>query len=355
MVRKTDKPLRVYFVPYTLRFKQPAGTSRGILRSKQTYLLVIKQGKRYGIGECAIFKGLSADDRLGYRQALQETTVQLQRNLNFNKRKLRSWPSILFGVETALKSFHAERNDVLFPSGFTEGKKGIPINGLIWMGDKNFMLKQIREKIEAGFRVIKIKIGSLDFETELDILKFIRKNYSDKEIEIRLDANGAFNPGEALEKINRLAEYDIHSIEQPIRPRQWKKMAEICRQSPVPIALDEELIGLFSKKDKLNMMEIIRPQYLIFKPSLIGGFSGTDEWIKIARLFHTPWWITSALESNIGLNAIAQYTFEKKVQMPQGLGTGSLFTNNFHSPLYMRNDTLFFNPEEKLKICSEYL
>ncbi|NPA46530.1 MAG: o-succinylbenzoate synthase [Chlorobi bacterium] len=342
--------MQAQFFPYRLVFKRPAGTSRGTLHVKDTYFLVLRRGRKHGVGECALFRGLSADDRPSYETFLKQTVDHINRGEPLEALRLDKWPSIRFGLETALASLEGSRPDVLYPSRFTEGKDGIPINGLIWMGDKTFMLRQIDEKIRLGFRVIKLKIGALDFAAELEILAYIRRHFPAGELEIRVDANGAFHPAEALEKLKRLSDYHIHSIEQPIRPRQWESLAALTRETPIPIALDEELIGLFAEDEKRDLMETVRPQYLIFKPSLLGGFSATDRWIALAEQYGAGWWITSALESNVGLNAIAQYTYSKQVSIPQGLGTGGLFTNNFPSPLYLDGDRLYFDPSKQLKI-----
>ena len=257
------------------------------------------------------------------------------------------FPSIQFGLEQALLSVKSKNPFELFSSGFTKGTDSISINGLIWMGDKSFMQKQIKEKLQSGFTTIKLKIGAIDFNTELDLLRNIRKEFSVNDIELRVDANGAFHPKEALEKLNQLSEFQLHSIEQPIKAGQWDEMAGLCEKTPLAIALDEELIGVFKRSDKEKMIQSIRPQYIILKPSLIGGFQGTDEWIDISQKNKVDWWITSALESNIGLNAIAQYTYTLQSKMPQGLGTGSLFTNNFISPLIVKNGALFYDVKVK--------
>jgi L-alanine-DL-glutamate epimerase-like enolase superfamily enzyme len=210
------------------------------------------------------------------------------------------------------------------------------------MGEKQFMFDQIKSKLEEGWNCIKLKIGAIDFEAELELLKYIRSQFSKSDIELRVDANGAFSPDNALEKLHRLAEMDLHSIEQPIKQHQWNEMAELCEKTPLPIALDEELIGIFDFAEKRKVMETIQPQYLIFKPSFIGGFKGTQEWIDLCDEFKTPWWMTSALESNIGLNAIAQWTAILDNHLPQGLGTGQLYTNNIESPLRVNGGFLTY-------------
>jgi len=341
--------LQARVIPYRLKFKFPAGTSRGVLHEKETYFLVLTDGERTGIGECAVFRGLSYDDRPEYADFLSGLADQIQHGQFPSAQTLTEWPSIRFGWETALRSLENSRPDILFPSDFTEGKEGILINGLIWMGDKDFMLRQIDRKLQDGYRTIKIKIGGLDFDTELDILRYIRQHHDEKTLEIRTDANGAFTPDDALEKLHRLAEFDIHSIEQPIRAGQWDEMAALCESSPVPIALDEELIPVQDVAEKRRLLQHIRPPYIILKPSLTGGFSGTQEWMNAADETGTKYWITSALESNVGLNAIAQFTYLQRPTIPQGLGTGGLFTNNIPAPVYLKKDRLYFDPSRRLE------
>ena len=325
---------------YILNFKRPSGTSRGVMTTKETWFIIITSNGKDGIGECGILRGLSIDDKPDYEDKLKWTCHNIHLGLERLLAELIEYPSIQFGLEMAFKSLESEFKFNLFPSKFTKGQDAIPINGLVWMGDEAFMKTQIKEKIEAGFDCIKMKIGAIDFQTELDILKSIRKEFSVSDIELRVDANGAFLPSEALEKLKQLSEYQLHSIEQPIKAKQYEEMASLCEVTPLPIALDEELIGVFSEEAKLNVLQTIKPQYIILKPSLVGGFNGSQQWINIAESFNVKWWITSALESNIGLNAIAQWTYTLNNTMPQGLGTGSLFTNNFTSPLTVKNGTL---------------
>ena len=340
-------PLKAAYLPYQLKFKQPAGTSRGILRTKETFFLRISDGTNWGVGECALFRGLSYDDVPNYTDKLQWLCDNINENTDFIYGELKHFPSIIFGLEQAFLSLKSKNSFELYPSGFTKGDKCIGINGLIWMGDKQFMLKQIREKLDSGFRVIKLKIGAIDFSAELELLQFIRRNFPAGEIEIRVDANGAFKPEEALEKLKRLSDFEIHSIEQPVKAGQWEIMAQLCEKTPLPIALDEELIGVIDFKQKRKLIEQVNPQYIILKPALAGGFGGTREWIDIAEQNNTGWWITSALESNIGLNAIAQFTYTLNNPMVQGLGTGGLFTNNIPSPLRIKNAQLFYDTAEK--------
>ncbi|AOW20236.1 o-succinylbenzoate synthase [Urechidicola croceus] len=337
--------MKATFKKYILNFKQASGTSRGILKTKETFFLIISDGNKQGIGECGLFRGLSIDDRSDYESKLQWLCKNINQSEEFLLSELREFPSIQFGLEQALLSLKSKSIFELFPSNFTRGKESISINGLIWMGSKEFMKEQIKDKLEAGFTTIKMKIGAIDFDVELELLKSIRTNFSTNEIELRVDANGAFHPDEALEKLKELSEFDIHSIEQPIKQGQPFEMARLCSQTPLPIALDEELIGVFDVTKKKELLQIIQPQYIILKPSLVGGFSGSNEWIEEAAKNNISWWITSALESNVGLNAIAQFTHNLNVKMPQGLGTGSLFTNNIDSPLKVRKGHLHYDKD----------
>ena len=336
--------MQANYKKYILNFKRPSGTSRGVLTNKETWFLQITDGENTGIGECGILRSLSIDDRPDYEEKLKWVCANINTGPEFLWEELKEFPSIQFGVEMAFKSLNSHNKFELFPSKFTRGEASIIINGLIWMGEKSFMKEQISEKIEAGFDCIKMKIGAIDFETELELLNYIRREFSSEEIELRVDANGAFSAEDALEKLNRLSEFQLHSIEQPIRQGQWNEMADLCAKTPLPIALDEELIGIFDPKGKAEILEVINPQYLIFKPSLIGGYKGTQEWIDLAKKQQTGWWVTSALESNIGLNAIAQWTYKKDTKMPQGLGTGSLYTNNIESPLEVKRGQIHYNP-----------
>ncbi|MCF6212496.1 MAG: o-succinylbenzoate synthase [Flavobacteriaceae bacterium] len=339
--------IKASFKKYDLHFKQPSGTSRGILRHKTTYFLQLSKGDKLGLGECGLFKGLSADDVPDYEDKLQWLCHNCNEKFDDLFEDLKAYPSIQFGLEQAFLSLKSIDKFVLFPSEFTNGKAKISINGLIWMGSKDFMSQQIKEKLKAGFTTIKLKIGAIDFQSELDLLKYIRSEFSHQEIEIRVDANGAFTPKEALEKLKRLSDFELHSIEQPIKANQWEAMANLCSKTPLPIALDEELIGVFEKTKKEQLLREIKPQYIILKPSLIGGFKGSNKWISLAEKQNIGWWITSALESNIGLNAIAQFTYSLKNKLPQGLGTGGLFTNNLASPLEVNKGALFYNNDTK--------
>ena len=327
---------------YILDFKRPSGTSRGVMTKKETWFIVIIDGDQKGIGECGILRGLSVDDRMDYENKLKWTCENINLPLDVLLDELIEFPSIQFGVEQAFFSLRAEKPFELFPSDFTEKEAPILINGLVWMGDESFMHQQIEQKLDAGFSCIKMKVGAIGFEKEISLLTSIRKRYLKDRIELRVDANGAFLPEDAFEKLNRLAELDLHSIEQPIKPKQWLRMAKLCANSSLPIALDEELIGVFDVTEKQKLLLTIQPQYIILKPSLIGGFKGTQEWIDLAREHNIGWWVTSALESNVGLNAIAQWTYTLNNKLYQGLGTGSLFTNNFESPLQVADGQLFY-------------
>jgi o-succinylbenzoate synthase len=339
--------LKATFKKYILNFKNPAGTSRGVLRTKETWFLLLSKNGKTGIGECGMFRGLSIDDRPDFEEKLQWVCDNIQVGKNELLKLLPEFPAIQMGLETAFLSLDGETTFSIFPSQFTKGKAGIPINGLVWMGDKAFMKEQITQKLKEGFSCIKLKIGAIDFASEIELLKSIRKEFSASDIELRVDANGAFSPSKALDKLNRLSDFDLHSIEQPIKQGQWQEMAALCEITPLPIALDEELIGVFSEEKKKQLLNTIKPQYIILKPTLVGGFMGSNEWIQISEKREIGWWITSALESNVGLNAISQYTFTKNSKLPQGLGTGSLYTNNITSPLNVRNGTIYYNSNEK--------
>ncbi|MFD0763142.1 o-succinylbenzoate synthase [Lutibacter aestuarii] len=341
--------MKATYQKYTLIFKQASGTSRGVLKTKETYFLKLYEDTKIGIGECGLFKGLSADDKPDYEEKLKWLCNNINHNIEELLLKLKEYPSIQFGLEQAYLSLKSLNSFELFPSKFTQTKDSICINGLIWMGSEAFMKQQIKEKLEVGFSTIKMKIGAIDFNSELSLLKSIRDEFNPKEITLRVDANGAFKPNEALEKLKKLSEFQIHSIEQPIQQGQPYEMANLCSKSPIPIALDEELIGVFDVTRKQELLQIIQPKYIILKPSLVGGFRGSEKWINLAEKSNIGWWITSALESNIGLNAIAQWTYNLGNKIPQGLGTGSLFTNNFESPLEVKKGHLFYNNSLKWK------
>jgi o-succinylbenzoate synthase len=342
--------MKASFFPYRLEFKQASGTSRGILKSKETWFIKIEDEHATGFGECGMFRGLSCDDRPDFESKLKWVCHHIDLGLEQLLIELIDFPSIQFGLEMAFLDLLSDSSNVLFPSKFTSGKGSIPINGLIWMGDEQFMKSQIRSKIDAGFDCLKIKIGAIDFDTELSLIKAIRKEYDVETIELRVDANGAFSPLEAMEKLKRLSDFNLHSIEQPIRQGQHDAMAKLCAHAPLPIALDEELIGIHDVTKRGLLLQTINPQYIILKPTLIGGFSGSQSWIDIAEKQSVDWWITSALESNIGLNAIAQWTYQLNVNRPQGLGTGALYTNNIEAPLKIDNGRLIYAPSVKWTI-----
>jgi O-succinylbenzoate synthase len=342
--------MKATYHKYILNFKLASGTSRGILTDKETWFILLEKDGKKGIGECGILRGLSADDRPDYEEKLHWTC----RNIHLGEHKLydelSEFPSIQFGIEMAFLSLKSENPFILFPSEFTNNTKSISINGLIWMGEKAFMKTQIQAKIDEGFSCVKLKIGAIDFDAEIDLLHFIRSNFNQNQIEIRVDANGAFGENEALNKINQITGFKIHSIEQPIKKNSTDTMSVLCNNSQIPIALDEELIGVFSNDEKQKLLQKIKPQYIVLKPSFVGGFRGTSEWISLAEKLNIGWWITSALESNIGLNAIAQFTFLQNNLMPQGLGTGSLFTNNFDCPLTVSQGQLWYDKNKEWEI-----
>lgn len=338
----------IQITPRLLHFKQPAGTSRGVYNTRKVWYIEISSMENpsiKGIGECAPLPNLSCDDVPQYEEVLQQACSRVAREGNIPTESLRDYPSILFGLETALRHYKTG-SLALWDTPFSRGEAGIPINGLIWMGNFEEMYRQIEAKMEAGYRCIKLKIGAIDFDAELTLLKHIRSRFSVKDIELRVDANGAFSPAEAMHKLDALSKLDLHSIEQPIRAGQWEEMARLTARTPLPIALDEELIGHNIPEIKQELLSAIRPQYIILKPSLHGGICGSNEWIAEAEKQNIGWWVTSALESNIGLNAIAQWCATLHNALPQGLGTGQLFTDNIDLPLEIRKDCLWFCAEK---------
>lgn len=336
--------LRFEIIPKKLFFKQPAGTSRGVYNTRDIWLLKVYDScvpQIIGWGECAPLPNLSCDDIPNYNAVLNDfcNRTTIDGIIPYNDVKI--YPSMLFGIETALK--HLQKGDyALWNTSFSRGEQGIQINGLIWMGDYSKMLEQIEGKMEQGFRCIKLKIGAINFDDELKLLRLIRSRFSSNEVELRVDANGAFYPSNALEKLKRLSELELHSIEQPIRAGQYEELAQLTQQSPLPIALDEELIGKNSMEDKISLLDSVKPQFIVLKPSLHGGFRGCEEWIGLADERKIGWWVTSALESNIGLNAIAQWCATLDNPLPQGLGTGALYTNNIDMPLSVIGDCLWY-------------
>jgi o-succinylbenzoate synthase len=332
--------MRAEWAKYQLDFRFDARTSRGSMTQKDTYLLrLIDENGRVGVGECALFRGLSAEDSDDYEAMLNRACEHPE--------ELSDISSIRFGFETALADLGAAP---FAESDFTQGRAGIPINGLIWMGNREEMKQRIDEKLAAGFNVLKMKIGGIDFDSECDLFGYIRSRYSADILELRLDANGSFTADNAIERLNRLSQFSVHSIEQPIKAGRYAEMAEICRRSPIAIALDEELIGKWQPADISQILDGIAPQYIILKPSLCGGFAAAATWADEAERRGIGWWATSALESNIGLTAIAKWVAARGVRMPQGLGTGQLYYNNFESALHMEGDRLYYDPEKALII-----
>ena len=335
----------------TLHFIQPAGTSRGVYTTRQSYYVTLSDDNVpgiVGIGECATLPDLSCDAMppKEYERILKGFCDDLCQSGKIDKEAMRPYPSMLFGLETAKRQLDNGGGIDLFNTPFGKGEEGITINGLIWMGTFDEMFQRLEAKLKAGFHCVKLKIGAIDFEKELRLIQHIRQHFSRKEVELRVDANGGFTPDNAIQRLEALTKYDIHSIEQPIRQHQWKEMARLCKNSPLPIALDEELIGVNDLTEKNRLLDTIQPQYIILKPSLHGGISGTREWIKLAKERGIGSWMTSALESNIGLNAIAQLTadiYGPHITMAQGLGTGQLFSDNIPMPLEIRGEQLWVN------------
>ena len=340
------KKYHATFEKKTYIFKQPSGTSRGVLTEKHAWFIYLNSSNRtdrIGVGECSIIPGLSPDfnDFTKYESKIQEVCQNIDYYIE-NQNELESFPSMLFGLETALLDLNSDIKGVFFDTYFTRRERGIPINGLIWMGSKENMLQQIEEKLLQGFTCLKMKVGAIDFDQELDILQSIRNRFSPSEIELRVDANGAFSVKDALVKLDQLSKFQLHSIEQPIKQGQIQEMADLCSKTPLPIALDEELIGVYGMENKKHVLTHVKPQYIILKPSLHGGLKGSTEWIQIAENLNIPWWMTSALESNVGLNAIVQFTSTFKNNLPQGLGTGGLYVNNELTVMKVVNGMLFF-------------
>ncbi len=336
---------------FTLNFNRPGTTSRGTLHTRDVYYIYVyeehSEGNIMGIGEAAPLWGLSVESENGFEEKIKEVCQNINQYDQYLFGDLTHYPSIQFALETALIDLYNGGNRIIFDSKFTQGMVPMPINGLIWMGKVHDMLVQVNEKLELGFNCLKFKVGALDFKEEILLLQHIRESFSAEELEIRLDANGAFKPNDALRKLEQLSVFDIHSLEQPIKAGDWDTMADICRDSPIPVALDEELIGIFDVEVKRELLETILPSYIILKPSLLGGISSSSDWIQIADELGVGWWVTSALESNIGLNAIAQWNFTLNNPMYSGLGTGKLFENNIQSPLYLKGELMYYNPDIK--------
>jgi O-succinylbenzoate synthase len=355
-------PLKASYCKHTLNFKFDAGTSRGILKTKDTFYIKLFNSNNpdlFGLGEASPLKGLSIDFKEDFELFFQVFIEKFNQE-NFEAIEIveilysplfDKWPSIRFAFEMAFLDYKNGGIRTIYANDFSLGKAEVEINGLIWMGDEAFMSKQIVEKLKSGYRTIKMKIGAIEFDTEYELLKTIRSNFSADKLTLRVDANGAFNKSEAKEILNALSKLDIHSIEQPIKAGQWENMAELCAETSVPIALDEELIGINGEL-RNELLTAIKPQYAIFKPTLLGGFKATDEWINLCESKKIGWWITSALEANIGLNAISQYTFSKNTNLPQGLGTGSLFENNIPCPLNIDEGYIALNGENSWDLSS---
>jgi o-succinylbenzoate synthase len=342
--------IRAVWKELTLTPKFELGTSKGPITARTAWYLIAWHEERpevKGIGEAALFPGHSKEFPADVRTKLLELCVDTS---NWHQRlndDLVEVPSVRFAVEQCLKDLEASGSKMLFPSDFTIGRKGIPINGLVWMGDKSTMRKRIREQIDKGFTTVKTKIGAIGIDDELHLLKDIREEFSADAITLRVDANGAFNARNAMDVLQRLAELEVHSIEQPVPPGLYEVMAELCERSPIPIALDEDLIGANTRDSKIDLLDNVAPRYIVIKPSLVGGWSAAQEWITLADQRGIGWWITSALESSIGLNAIAQWTATLNVRMAQGLGTGNVYTDNIPSPLLAERGELHYRPEEE--------
>ena len=347
--------LQANFIKYPLSFKRPSGTSRGVLTEKTCYFIKVydlENPSIFGLGEISIIEGLSIDNAAQIEDKLRWVCQNINEDISKLFAQLMDFPALRMGIEMAFLDLKTGGKRIYFNSHFTRGIQPININGLIWMGDTSFMLDQIKDKLAQGFKCLKLKIGALNFEEEIKVIQAIRKEYDDHELEIRVDANGAFSPQEALSKLDRLSELELHSIEQPIQQGQWQEMARLCEDTELPIALDEELIGTYNPTKMTEMLETINPQFIILKPSLLGGFNATYQWIQAAGEMSIPWWITSALESNLGLAAIAQYTGQFYNPLPQGLGTGQLYTANVGCPLQLDGQILSYNPETQWDLSS---
>ena len=335
--------MRATYCKYDLIFKQASGTSRGVLKTKTSYFIKITANNRVGYGECGLLKGLSYDDVPDYEDKLSWACNHIHLGLESLWSDLLHFPSIQFGLEQAFLSLQSSHPFILFPSPFISTQTPIPINGLIWMGDQNFMSQQIGAILNNGFNCVKMKIGAIDLDQELALLRSIRQQYPEEVIELRVDANGAFDLKTAYKVMESLQEIGVHSIEQPLPVQSISDLATLCADAPIPVALDESLIGCLTIAQKEHLLDTVNPQYIILKPSFIGGFKGSDQWIQLANSRGIGWWVTSALESNIGLNAIAQWVFLKNTILPQGLGTGSLYTNNIPAPLKVQKGTLAYD------------
>jgi len=333
--------MRLAYLPYRLKFKSPATTSREVMTEKVTCFLKIydeADPTHFGIGEAAVFPGLSPEANEGFEYKL----VELLANIAIGKpTDLTRHSSIQFGLEQAIYDYSSGCKGAYFPTDFVAGKADITINGLVWMGSGGEMRQRALDKLSNGFHCVKFKIGALDWAAELAMLKEIRA--LNDSLEIRVDANGGLKQNIIMEQLAALADLNVSSIEQPIPKGNIEAMAKLCKETPVPIALDEELIGVYTFEERERLLNEIHPQYIVLKPALCGGFSGAEQWIECARQLGIGWWITSALESNVGLNALAQWTAGFKPTMAQGLGTGALYTNNFEVPLVLEGEKLRYD------------
>lgn len=353
VVRPLDELMEISVKKLDLEFKKPSGTSRGVLHSKPSWIIkLVDSTGKIGVGEFSVIPGLSIDftDEESYEFQIQRMVVFLkelliqpilyQEIIEKVNAEFRNFPSLVFGIETAILDYLNGGTGLIFKNTFALGESEIPINGLIWMGTKIEMKNQIQEKLQHGFRTIKLKIGAIRIGDELELISELRKDLDSDQITIRVDANGAFDQSNVRDVLVELKKLEVHSIEQPIQAGNLELMAELCNENIIPIALDEELIGIFKKERKIELLELIKPQFIILKPSLHGGIIGCSEWIEMAEDRNIGWWMTSALESSVGLNAIAQFTANYSIEIPQGLGTGGLYTNNLPSDLVIESGYL---------------
>lgn len=338
----------VHVHPHRLKFRFPAGTSRGVYLTRDILVLELVDTVTgaFGFGECAPLPDLSIDaaPMEVLERRLLAAALHSIRHGGPDAEALRGHPSVLFALETAWRHLRTG-SPALYETAFSKGAAGIPINGLVWMGTFEEMRARIDAKLSEGFTCLKLKIGAIDFEDEFELLRRIRRRWSPEDLVVRVDANGGFTPGEAMAKLDRLATLGLHSIEQPVKAGMTDVLARICRESPLPVALDEELIRVTGADDRRRLLEEVRPAHVVIKPGLHGGFAGAAEWISEAKRIGAGWWITSALESNIGLNAIAQWTARFAPAAHQGLGTGALFTENFGKGIRVERGRLHFDPK----------
>ena len=345
--------IRAVWKEVTLTPKFELGTSKGPITTRTVWYLIAWHEERpdvKGIGEAALFPGHSKEFPADVRTKLLELCMDTSNWRSRLNDDLVDVPSVRFAVEQCLRDLEASGSKVLFPSPFTLGRQGIPINGLVWMGDKPTMMKRLREQIDGGYTTVKMKIGAIDIDEEIALLKSVREEFDARDIALRVDANGAFHARNAMDVLHRLADLQVESIEQPVAPGLYEVMAELCERSPLPIALDEDLTGLNTRDSKVDLLEHVKPKYIVIKPSLVGGWLAAEEWIALARERQIGWWITSALESNIGLNAIAQWTATLGVTRAQGLGTGRVYTDNVPCPLVADRGELRYLPEAEWEL-----